>query len=87
MKENFIATILFFFLAMVASGLTGEKLKRTVSKKMRILSGIVSVIIGVILIAPVYRATGIKQILIFSVLIFSLNFGFIILLPEKGTEN
>ncbi|MCD6427098.1 MAG: hypothetical protein J7L03_03215 [Caldisericaceae bacterium] len=87
MKENFIATILFFFFAMIASGLIGEKLKRTVSKKLRILSGAVSVVIGVILIMPVYRTTGIKQILIFSVLIFFLNFGFIILLPEKGVKN
>lgn len=87
MKENFIATILFFFFAMIASGLIGEKLKRTVSKKSRILSGAVSVVIGIILIMPVYRATGIKQILIFSVLIFFLNFGFIILLPEKGAGN
>ena len=84
MKENFIATILFFFLAMIASGLLGEKLKRTLPGKIRVLSGIISVAAGVTLIMPVYREAGLKQILIFAILIFLLNFGFIILLPEKG---
>ncbi len=86
MKENFIATILFFFLATVSSGLAGEKLKHMVSKKIRILSGIISVIIAVTLIIPVYKTSGLRQILIFAILIFILNFGFIILLPEKDVD-
>ncbi len=83
MKENFIVTILFFFLAMVTSGILGEKLKRNTKKKIGVFVSISSIVAGVFLIMPVYKSIGIKQILLFTVLIFLLNFGFIILLPEK----
>ncbi len=86
MKDNFILTILFFFVAMVVSGIAGEILKRKIRHSAVLLLGVVSIAVSVFLIMPVYRATAIRQIVLFTVLIFFLNFGFMILLPERGVQ-
>jgi sulfite exporter TauE/SafE len=84
MKENFLITILSFFVAMLASGLFAEFVKHKVKVKTSRILGIISFLIGAVFVMPTYKRTGISQIFYFTFLIFFINFAFMILLPEKG---
>ncbi len=85
MEQNFLVTIILFFVAMLASGLFAEFVKRKFEKRNVILIGVASLLIGSAFAMPTYKGKGIQQVLFFTVLIFFINFALMLFFPGGGS--
>ena len=85
MEQNFLVTIISFFVAMLASGLFAEFAKHKLKKRNTVLIGIVSLLIGGAFAMPTYRGKGMQQVLFFTILIFFINFALMLFFPEGGS--